>query len=57
MRNHEGYMDPTASKAITPKTERLSSITGPERKRPAKKNPVPMQKKTVYYAEPAFVRR
>jgi len=55
MRNSEGYIDPTASRAMKPWKEEklLKSITAPQRKKPVKKQK--SEKKIEYYSTPAYI--
>lgn len=52
MRNKEGYLDPTAGKAMNPATPTLKSISAPPRKKPPKKEGE--EKKFVYYSVPVY---
>ena len=56
MRNSEVYIDPTVGRALNMPPQRLKQITGPQKEKPVKKNPV-VKKKIVYYATPAYTRK
>ena len=56
MRNSEHYSDPTAGRAINPKSVEKSQkvIAASKYERPAKKKKNVNKKKTTYYATPVY---